>query len=161
MAFSFGTEKSFLPFCDGTATDRANTHCLHFLCHKHIRPFYLFIGLHQCRNHILNFFQKSIAVIFSTLNHEQLFFPVSGHGWRLNLFRHHGYQSGSFMGGNQVLGFLITFTFQKTDSYQLFNRSSTSRRCPQSLALRIFRHFICTGSFHTLQKGVFCKMLGR
>ena len=65
------------------------------------------------------------------------------------------------MSGNQVLGFLIALTFQKTNPYQFFDCGSTGSWCPQPFTLCIFRHFLRTGGFHTLKKRIFRKMFGR
>ena len=41
------------------------------------------------------------------------------------------------MGRNQVFGFLITLTLQKTDANQLLNDTGTGRRRSQTFALRL------------------------
>ena len=62
------------------------------------------------------------------------------------------------MSRNQVFGFLITLTFQKTDANQLLNDTGTGRRCSQTFSLDILRHFICTCCFHSRKQRILGKM---
>ena len=62
------------------------------------------------------------------------------------------------MSRNQVFGFLIAFTLQKTDTNQLLNDTGTGRRRSQTFSLDILRHFICTGSFHRRKQCILGKV---
>ena len=62
------------------------------------------------------------------------------------------------MGRNQVFGFLITLTLQKTDANQLLNDTGTGRRRSQTFALHLIRHFVRTGSFHSRKQSILGKV---
>src|SRR5699024_11304072 len=83
------------------------------------------------------------------------------HGWGLNLFRHDCYQSRTLVGRNQVFGFLITLTLQKTDANQLLNDTGTGRRRSQTFALHLIRHFVRSGSFHSRKQRILGKVVDR
>ena len=65
------------------------------------------------------------------------------------------------MGRNQMLGFLIAFTLQETDTHQFFDDTGTGCRGSQTFALHLIGHFIRTGSFHALQERIFGVVLWR
>ena len=62
------------------------------------------------------------------------------------------------MSRNQVFGFLIALTLQKTDANQLLNDTGTGRRSSQTFSLDILRHFICTGCFHSRKQRILGKV---
>ena len=62
------------------------------------------------------------------------------------------------MSRNQVFGFLIALTLQKTNANQLLNDTCTGRRSSQTFSLDILRHFICTGSFHSRKQRILGKV---
>ena len=62
------------------------------------------------------------------------------------------------MSRNQVFGFLIAFTLQKTDAHQLLNDTGTGCRSSQTFALHLIRHFVRTGSFHRRKQCILGKV---
>ena len=128
---------------------RADTNNLVF--HKRIRSFFHFRVLYQFGNHRIDLGHKFARLHFATFDLQQLCFPIGGHFRGLDFFGHHSDEGFSLIRGQQNLGFLGAFAFQKALLYQFFDGGGSGSRGADALTFHTLRHTIRTGSFHRMK----------
>ena len=133
------------------ATARACSDFFQYRMHEHFCIFDDLIGSDQFRDHPFDFVHKLCISECSLLNIQKFLLPFCCHGWGLDLLRHDRDQCNSLMCRKKVLCLFVSFTFHKSDTDQLLNRSCPGCGCSDSFPLHFFRHLICSGSLHCRQ----------
>jgi len=142
-------EPALFTLHDRLPTVRADTN--DFVFHKRIRSFRSLGGRYQRGNHLFDFSHKSFRFHFAALDLQQFCFPIGGHFRGLDFFGHHGDEGFALVGGQQHLGFLGAFPFQKALLHQLFDSSRSGSRSSDALTLHALRQTVRTGGFHCMK----------